>query len=182
MGETDEKIHASSGQEGRGKKQVARTKSKRSRVKPIDFAKTPTLSTFSLRTKLVKHGSRNDHLAETKNLSMQVRVYSPHEGPNGLHCSPYMDHSFVVLEGTARFHGPRGEVWDIGRHEGVMIPAGAFYCFENFGDDVLVIMRAASLTAVAAIPTFGSVPRRTFHIDLAKESSSCRSHRQRPVF
>ena len=115
------------------KKQVARTKSKRSCVKPIDFAKTPTLSTFSLRTKLVKHGSRNDHLAETKNLSMQVRVLFAARGPHGLHCSPYMDHSFVVLEGTARFHGPRGEVWDIGRHEGVMIRPARFIVLRILG-------------------------------------------------
>jgi mannose-6-phosphate isomerase-like protein (cupin superfamily) len=129
------------------KKPVTKKKSKprRRRVKSIDFAKTPTLSTFTLRTKLVKNGSRNDTVAETDSLSMQIRVYSPHEGKNGLHTSPYMDHSFVVLQGRARFHGPRGETWDIGKNQGILVPSGAYYCFENSGDDVLVILRAASL-------------------------------------
>ncbi len=127
------------------KKQKPKAKPKSSPAKAINFAKTPTLSTFTLRTKLVKSGSRTQMLAETDSLSMQMRVYSPHEGKNGLHMCPYMDHSFVVLQGRARFHGPRGESWEIGKNHGIIVPSGAYYCFENSGEDVLVILRAASL-------------------------------------
>ena len=56
-----------------------------------------------------------------------------------------MDHAFTVLQGKARFHGLRGEVWDIGRHEGILVPSGAYYCMENSGDDVLVLLCSASL-------------------------------------
>jgi mannose-6-phosphate isomerase-like protein (cupin superfamily) len=129
------------------KKAATRKKSKPrpTQVKAIDFAKTPTLSTFTLRTKLVKKGSRTEMVAETDSLSMQMRVYSPHEGKNGLHMCPYMDHSFVVLQGKARFYGPRGETWEITKNRGILVPSGAYYCFENSGDDVLVVLRAASL-------------------------------------
>ena len=129
------------------KKLAAKKKSKPNQipVRAIDFAKSPTLSTFTLRTKLVKSGSRNDKLAETDTLSMQIRVYAPHEGRNGLHASPYMDHSFVVLQGSARFYGPTGEKWDIQKNQGILIPSGAYYCFENSGDNVLVVLRAGAL-------------------------------------
>jgi mannose-6-phosphate isomerase-like protein (cupin superfamily) len=108
-------------------------------------AKTPTLSTFTLKTRLVKLGSRAKTVAETPSLALYLRVYSPHEGPNAMHTRPYMDHAFTVLQGTARFRGVRGEVWDVGRNEGILVPAGAYYCMENAGDDVLVILCSASL-------------------------------------
>ena len=130
------------------KKKDTRKKSKSApaKIKPVDFAKTPALSPFTLKTKLVESGSRNDRISATDSLSIQIRVYAPHEGRNGLHTSPYLDHAFVVLQGRARFHGPRGETWDVGKHQGIMIPSGAYYSFENSGDDVLVIMRAGSFS------------------------------------
>jgi mannose-6-phosphate isomerase-like protein (cupin superfamily) len=147
-----------------------KSKPKKAAVRATDFAKTPTLSTFTLRTKLVKSGSRNDKVAETKTLSMQVRVYAPHEGRNGLHTSPYMDHSFVVLQGTARFHGPRGETWDIGKNQGILIPSGAYYCFENSGDDVLVIMRAAALARHRGDPDLRIGPNGKHFSSIAPEN------------
>ena len=128
-------------------KRVRRSKPKSTRSKAaiVASAKAPTLSRFTLKTKLVKLGSRAQTVAETPSLALYLRVYSPHEGVNAMHTRPYMDHAFTVLQGKARFHGPRGEIWDIGRHEGILVPSGAYYCMENSGDDVLVLLCSASL-------------------------------------
>jgi mannose-6-phosphate isomerase-like protein (cupin superfamily) len=56
-----------------------------------------------------------------------------------------MDHAFTVLQGKARFHTPGGEAMEIGRNEGMLVPAGAYYCLENSGEDVLVLLCSASL-------------------------------------
>lgn len=122
-----------------------KAKPARARAKPVDPAKSPTLSIFTLKTRLVKLGSRAQTVAETPSLALYLRVYSPHEGPNAMHTRPYLDHAFTVLQGRARFHGLRGEVWEISRNEGILVPAGAYYCMENSGDDVLVILCSASL-------------------------------------
>ena len=76
---------------------------------------------------------------------MKIRVYAPSEGENAMHAHHNQEHSFVVLQGLARFYGPRGEVWELGRNEGIMLPEGTYYCFENPGKDPLVVIRIASM-------------------------------------
>ena len=50
-------------------------------------------------------------------------------GENTLHAHNNEDHMFVILQGTAIFHGPKGEKKEIGSNEGIMLPAGALYNF-----------------------------------------------------
>ncbi len=111
----------------------------------VDFDKAPSPSRFRLRAQLLDAGSESRILAETDSLQMKIRVYAPHEGENAMHAHHNQDHSFVVLQGQARFYGPRGEAWELGRNEGIMLPEGAYYCFENSGDDPLVVMRIATM-------------------------------------
>jgi mannose-6-phosphate isomerase-like protein (cupin superfamily) len=110
----------------------------------VNFDAAPPPSRFQLRTPLLDAGSLSTLLAETPNFQLKIRCYAPHEGENALHSHHNQDHSFVVLQGTARFRGPRGETWDLGRNEGIMLYDGTWYCFENSGEEPLVVLRIAS--------------------------------------
>ena len=112
----------------------------------VDLESAPKSSRFKLKIELLEKGSKTRLLARTDNLWMQIRCYSPFEGENAMHAHHHQDHSFVVLQGKARFYGPLGETWDLTRNDGIMLPAGAYYCFENSGDEPLVVMRIASIT------------------------------------
>lgn len=110
----------------------------------VDFDAAPAPSRFRLRSPLLDAGSLSIVLAKTENFELKIRCYAPHEGENAMHSHLNQDHSFVVLQGSARFYGPRGEVWDLGRNEGIMLYDGTWYCFENAGDDPLVVLRIAA--------------------------------------
>jgi mannose-6-phosphate isomerase-like protein (cupin superfamily) len=86
---------------------------------------------------------------------IKIRVYAPHEGENAMHAHHNQEHSFVVLQGSARFFGPRGEAWELGHNEGIMLPEGTYYSFENSGDDPLVVLRIMS-----AMPENGDPDKR----------------------
>ena len=79
----------------------------------VDFDKAPPASRFRLRAQLLDSGSQSRVLAESDRLQMKIRVYAAHEGENAMHAHHNQDHSFVVLQGQARFYGPRGETWDL---------------------------------------------------------------------
>jgi mannose-6-phosphate isomerase-like protein (cupin superfamily) len=110
----------------------------------VDFDAAPPPSRFQLRTPLLDAGSLSTLLAETPNFQLKIRCYAPHEGENALHSHHNQDHSFIVLQGTARFRGPRGETWDLRYNEGIMLYDGTWYCFENSGDEPLVVLRIAA--------------------------------------
>ena len=125
---------------------MARAQTKVGPGPAVDLGNAPKASHFKLKIELLRKGSKTRMLARTDNLWMQIRCYSPYEGENALHTHHYQDHSFVVLQGKARFSGPLGESWELGRNDGIMLPAGAYYCFENSADEPLVVMRIASIT------------------------------------
>jgi mannose-6-phosphate isomerase-like protein (cupin superfamily) len=112
----------------------------------VDFSKTPSPETFNLRIQLLDEGSRSHILSDTGNLNIKIRCYAAGGGENAMHAHHNQDHSFIVLQGQARFYGPRGEVRDLGRNDGIMLPAGCYYCFENLGSEPLVVLRIESIT------------------------------------
>ena len=63
---------------------------------------------FSMKTQLVTDGRSVNPLAETENLWAWIKVYAS-GGENTLHAHNNEDHMFVILQGTAIFHGPKGE-------------------------------------------------------------------------
>jgi mannose-6-phosphate isomerase-like protein (cupin superfamily) len=112
----------------------------------VDFSKTPPAETFKLRIQLLDEGSRSEMLSDTGNLKIKIRCYAAGGGENAMHAHHGQDHSFVVLQGQARFYGPQGEVRDLGRNDGIMLPSGCYYCFENAGTEPLVVLRIESIT------------------------------------
>ena len=49
-----------------------------------------------------------------------------------------------MLSGRATFYGPNGEEKELGRNEGLMLPAGTFYYFNCVSEDPLVLLRVGS--------------------------------------
>jgi mannose-6-phosphate isomerase-like protein (cupin superfamily) len=98
----------------------------------------PTM--FRMRAQLLDQGRSNTYLAKTKNMWATLKVYAS-GGENGLHTHPNEDHMFVVIEGTARFFGPDNETVDLGKYQGIMLPAGAYYNFQSTSVEPLVLMR-----------------------------------------
>ncbi len=111
----------------------------------IDLSKAPQPSRFKMRIELLDKGSKTNLLAETDNLRIQIRCYSAQGGENAMHAHHHQDHSFIVLQGQACYRFPDGGVMDLGRNEGIMLPSGAYYCFQNSGYEPLVLMRITSL-------------------------------------
>lgn len=107
----------------------------------IDVSNTPELQTFKMRIPLVEQGSYRVPLASTDNAALLLRVYAPHGGENAMHAHHNQDHSFIVMQGEARFTPGRGAPCILKQHEGIMIPAGGYYCFENSGEEPLVVLR-----------------------------------------
>lgn len=118
----------------------------------VDFSKTPAAELFKLRIQLLDEGSRSDMLTDTGNMKIKIRCYAAGGGENAMHAHHNQDHSFIVLQGQARFYGPQGEVQNLGRNDGIMLRSGCYYCFENSGSEPLVVLRIESITSEGGNP------------------------------
>ena len=112
----------------------------------VDFSDTPSPDFFKLKIQLLDEGSFRHLLADTGNLQIKIRCYASGGGENAMHAHHGQDHSFIVLMGRARFFRPHGEERLLERNEGIMLPSGCYYCFENAGDEPLVVLRIESIT------------------------------------
>ena len=52
-----------------------------------------------------------------------------------------------MLDGRARFHGPRGEEKELARNDGIFLPAGSYYWFETISEEPLVLLRVGAVMA-----------------------------------
>lgn len=95
---------------------------------------------FKLRAQMLEQGRTNTPLCKTDNMWSMLKVYAS-GGENGLHTHTREDHMFVVMQGSARFYGPNGEEHDCATHEGVLLPAGAYYWFNATSEEPLVLLR-----------------------------------------
>ncbi|HEY7061600.1 MAG TPA: cupin domain-containing protein [Chloroflexota bacterium] len=100
---------------------------------------------FKLRTPLLSKGRLDTELTRTDNMRVWMKCYAE-GGENVLHAHPSEDHIFVILQGQARFHDKDDNERVLGRNEGIMLPAGAFYYFESCGDEPLVMLRVGAYT------------------------------------
>jgi mannose-6-phosphate isomerase-like protein (cupin superfamily) len=128
-------------------------------------ADAPKPSFFKMRARKLSQGSTEEPLAIGKHLWLKIKVYGK-GGENKLHAHANQDHSFIVLDGKACFHGPRGEKKTIGRNEGILLPAGSYYWFESVGKNPLVLLRAGALADadkpdLRVMPDGGKKVRRT---------------------
>jgi mannose-6-phosphate isomerase-like protein (cupin superfamily) len=101
---------------------------------------TPKVTAYSMKVPLLTGGRTNEVLARTDTVEVRAKVYAE-GGENGLHTHTAEDHTFFVLDGQATFYGPDEQTTVVGRHEGILIPAGAFYRFQSTGDTNLVLLR-----------------------------------------
>jgi quercetin dioxygenase-like cupin family protein len=97
-------------------------------------------SFFKLRAQMLEQGRTNTPLARTDNMWAMLKVYAS-GGENALHTHPNEDHTFLVLQGKARYYDADGGHTDVGKHEGIMLPAGAYYWFEAISEEPLVLVR-----------------------------------------
>ena len=97
-------------------------------------------SFFKMRAQMLEQGRTNTLLARTDNMWATLKVYAS-GGENGLHMHPNEDHTFIVLQGSARYYDADGGHTEVRRHEGIMLPAGAYYWFEATSAEPLVLVR-----------------------------------------
>ena len=112
---------------------------------------------FTMRAQLLDAGNTETPLAVGEYLWLKIKVYAK-GGENKLHAHPYQDHSFIVLNGRARFHGPRGEEKELARNDGILLPAGSYYWFETISEEPLVLLRAGAAMAPDKHPDMRIMP------------------------
>jgi mannose-6-phosphate isomerase-like protein (cupin superfamily) len=100
----------------------------------------PLPQVFTVATQLLAQGRSDYALAFTDRLQIVIKCYAS-GGENYLHAHSEEDHSFIVLDGEATFHGPKGKIGAFTRNQGIMIPRGAFYSFQSSGNSPLVLLR-----------------------------------------
>jgi mannose-6-phosphate isomerase-like protein (cupin superfamily) len=93
-----------------------------------------------MKVPLLTSGRTNQVLARTDTVEVRAKVYAQ-GGENALHTHLDEDHTFFVLDGEATFYGPEEQSTVVGKLEGLMIPAGAYYRFQSTGDTNLVLLR-----------------------------------------
>lgn len=109
----------------------------------VELAEIKTPTAFKVRAQMLEQGRTDAMLAATDNLTIRLKVYAS-GGENELHTHPSEDHAFIILQGSARFFGPDGEIMELGRNEGLMMPGGCFYKFFATSDEPLVLLRVGN--------------------------------------
>src|SRR5688572_20729427 len=89
---------------------------------------------FSLKTPMVADGQIHNVVGMSDLLSVTLKIYAS-GGENFVHTHRKEDHAFVLLEGEATFYDPDGQATVLKKHQGILMPRGAFYRFHNTGDE-----------------------------------------------
>jgi mannose-6-phosphate isomerase-like protein (cupin superfamily) len=100
----------------------------------------PKTQKFSLRTPYMKQGRITQLVAETENMWIHTKI-NYEGGENEIHTHLDEDHSFIVLEGQMSVFDENGDEIKVEKHQGVMIPKGAYYRYLNTGKENLVVLR-----------------------------------------
>jgi mannose-6-phosphate isomerase-like protein (cupin superfamily) len=95
---------------------------------------------FHFRAPIHERGGTRGFLAKTENVRVGRMSYT-HGGETEMHAHPNEDHVFFVLQGTAILRQGDGTETRLERFDGVLLPAGAFYCFSTEGDEPLIMAR-----------------------------------------
>ena len=100
-----------------------------------------SLQPFSIAgTPLLNQGSSMALVTRAPAIWMHIKVYND-GGENGVHCHPFEDHIFFVLQGQATFSDANGAMTVVGPNEGMTVPRGALYSFLASSDENLVMLR-----------------------------------------
>ena len=103
----------------------------------------PQTQKFSLRTPYMKQGRITQLVAETENMWIHTKI-NYEGGENEIHTHLNEDHSFIVLEGQMSVFDEKGNEIKVEKHQGVMIPKGAYYRYLNTGKENLVVIRVGA--------------------------------------
>ena len=115
----------------------------------IKQADEPILAqTFRLRTPLLAKGRSHKILASSRGdtgaMNIAIKCYAE-GGENEFHAHAKEDHTFIVLAGRVRFYQPDEPARELGRNEGILLPAGALYKFEVASEEPLVLLRIGNV-------------------------------------
>ena len=103
----------------------------------------PKAQKFSLRTPYMKQGRITQLVAETENMWIHTKI-NYEGGENEIHTHLDEDHAFIVLEGRMSVFDEKGNELKIDKHQGVMLPKGAYYRYLNTGEENLVVIRVGA--------------------------------------
>ncbi len=113
------------------------------RRRQSELAENEKPTVFNVAGQLLKRGRTDTPLAATEDMSIRLKIYAE-GGENELHAHTGEDHSFIVLKGQVRFHGPEGEETVLGVNQGIMLPKGNMYWFNAIPGEPLVMLRIGS--------------------------------------
>lgn len=117
-----------------------------SSVRNFEDATAPAEASFyQLKAQMLEQGRSDQVMAKSPNMVVRLKVYAS-GGENGLHTHTNEDHTFVVMQGSARFYDKEGNGTDVKTHGGIMLPAGAYYWFEATSTEPLVLLRIGCKT------------------------------------
>jgi len=111
------------------------------------------LKPYRLRAQLLQQGRTDTEMADSRLMNVRLKVYAS-GGENALHAHMSEDHTFLVLQGSARFYDENDVPTDVSRYGGMFVPAGAHYRFEATSAEELVMFRVG-----AKDPTFSGADR-----------------------
>ena len=120
---------------------VRSTLEHRERLAALAQETEPTV--FTMRAQLPTQGRTDTPLAATEQFTVVLKTYAS-GGENTLHAHPHEDHTFVVMQGGARFHGKDGVIDTLKKNQGILIPAEALYWFEAVSEEQLVMLRVGT--------------------------------------
>lgn len=140
---------------------------------------------FRLRTQLLEKGRTHTILASapkdrTGGMNVAIKCYAE-GGENVFHAHKLEDHTFVVLQGRARFCQPDSPPTELGRNEGILLPAGALYRFESCGDEPLVLFRVGNVFQPVGGEVKPSASQRTSPDGSELNSRSAANRHEEPV-
>jgi mannose-6-phosphate isomerase-like protein (cupin superfamily) len=112
-------------------------------AKKLAPTEKPQSQKFSLKTPYMKQGRITQLVAETENMRIHTKI-NYEGGENEIHTHLDEDHSFIVLEGQMSVFDEKGNELKIDKHQGVLIPKGAYYRYLNTGKENLVVIRVGA--------------------------------------
>jgi len=112
-------------------------------ARKLQATEKPKTQKFSLRTPYMKQGRITQVVAGTENMWIHTKI-NYEGGENEIHTHLDEDHSFIVLEGQMSVFDEQGNEIKVEKHQGVMIPKGAYYRYLNTGSENLVVIRVGA--------------------------------------
>jgi rubredoxin/mannose-6-phosphate isomerase-like protein (cupin superfamily) len=144
-----------------------------------EVATTPGYTTFAYKKPTELSGDKMIlELAKSRLIRGRVQVVRS-GGENNLHSHDGMDGFWMVLSGRVRFYGPGDKVIaELGRFEGILLPAGEPYWFESADESVdLELLQMAAFDPATPLrrndhEALKIVPGTVEVVDIAQKAAS----------